>query len=768
MEHSVGPPSARTQSFLRKRVAVKYTIEQLREIVELVKHKCYDELEEKWLEMAESPTSQIRFYDSMARALLKNDERGRLAELFSLMASSLVAKGRAAEAVAVIRTAWRHAPDLGSLSETAIEALKALYGRRPHFKSFISAGGLDQRADLFRALERFEEFLYCDVGEVFEHQALGIGIVEEIAPDRRRVTIRFPGKAPKEFTCEGVRDFLKKHKAGGFRAEQLRDPEALKRRAFESPAEFVRFVLKDHPEGFSQADFKNLLLEGFMTREEWARWWADNRKTVRRDPYVDWERGVRGVMRLRSEPKPYYAGVAEEFRENDTTAARVQLIAEVAKHVGEEPPPEAFARELLDALPTEFDGLEESDLAGRLEKLYLARDLTRVFPAIAVPAQFDEAAILSKSDNSAQLILALTTFDFQCRAMKALTAINPARAAEVGAQMLPDAGPRFAQWLIDRLIALGEIAAVSRALDRLLRSPARNPEMFLWAARNYFADKYVALTLDVTPHEIISEMAEFVRDCQNQVDHGVPNTSTLRGIIVKMKNFLGEDRYTIVRRAVTPLTVAEARTLCKGFDSHAAFPELFVAALRHAVMEIHPDFDESAKAAAADLDEEVLYVTTESLQRKQGELQHLRSVEIPKNSHEIGEAASLGDLSENAEYEAAHHRQRILFKRAEELQKEIERARPIDPGWVRTDRVWPGTRFQARDVRTGEIVTYAILGAWDGRPEENVLSYLTPAAQKFLRRRVGEKVLAHRPNAEPVEYEILSIENALAPNGGTQ
>jgi len=741
---------------------LNYTIEQLREIVDLAKHKHYDELEGKWLELSEDPPGEMRFYDSMARALLKNEARDRLAELFSLMASAAVAKGRPAEAVEIIRSAWRYARDLSGLGETAIAALKALYGARLNFGRFITVAGLDQHSDLFRALERFEQFLDCDEGEAFEHASFGIGVVESIEPERYRVTIRFAGKAPKEFTLEGVREYLKRIERASFRSERLRDAESLMRRSFDAPVEFVRFVLKDYPEGLSQADFKNLLLDGLFSREQWDQWWAANRRAIRRDPLIDWGRGARGLLRLRSQPKTYYESVAEDFREADS-AARLALISEVAKHIQEEPPPRDFPSDLLDVLQTEFNGLDEADYAGRLEKIYLARDLIQWFEELKLPTGFDEKTLLSQIDDPTSLILDLSALEFQYRAVETLTAVNPTDATHVCARILPVASPRFAQWLVERLIASGEIAAISSAFEQLLRSPGRNPETFLWAARQFFADKYAALSIEIAPHEVIRRLVEFLKETQNQIEHGVPNASTLRGIQMKMKNMLAEDHHEALRKAIAPLPIDEARAVCRLFESHAAFPDNYLASLRHAVQESRPDLEEAASATGPDtLDDSVLYVTKESFQRRQADLQHLRTVEIPKNSREIGEAAAMGDLTDNAEYEAAHHRQRILFKRAEELQSEIELARVIAPNWVRTDCVWVGTRIEVRNVQTAQIEAYTILGAWDSRPEENILSYLTPAAAQFLRRRVGERVVLQRPSGEPTEYEILKIENALA------
>lgn len=741
---------------------MKYNIEELREIVDLAKRRRYSDLEERWLELAEDPPDEIRFYDSMARALLKNEARDRLTELAPLMAGALVEKNRPAEAVALARTVWRYAPDLAALGEPTVEALRRLHGDRPNFQSFTVSAGLDRRSDLLRALARFEELLYCDEGEVFEHKTFGIGVVEEIDPDRKCVSIRFAAKAPKEFTFDGVREFLTKLQRSGFRGERVKNPETLKQRVFETGAEFARFVLQDYPDGLTQVDFKNLLLEDLMTREEWDRWWAANRSALRRDPYIDWGRGPRGLMRLRSEPKTYYEAMAEGFEEDDSSARRLASIAEAAKHIAEEAAPDGFADQLVSVLRSEFEGLGDDDVSAKLERVLLARAVGRALGEVALPAGFDERALLAQAENPAEVILAISHHDLQARALETIAASDRARANELAGRMLPHAPPRFAQWLLDWLVEHGDTSDAASALAQLLRSPDRNPDAFLWAARQFFAGKFAALSLEIEARDVIPELVRYIRDLQNRIDHRVANTPTLRGIQVKLKNLIAEHDFAILRHAILPLPVEDARALCKPFESHAAFPDAYLSSLRHAVHQARPDIEEGAQAAGADdIDDSVLYVTAESLRQRRRDLQHLRSIEIPKNSREIGEAASHGDLSENAEYEAARHRQVVLFRRAEELQTEIEKARPIDPNWVRTDCVWIGTRFEARNRQSGETETYTILGAWDSRPEDNVLSYLTPSAQQFLRKQVGQQVVIERPGTEPTEYEILRIESVL-------
>ena len=735
-----------------------YTIGKLREIVELAKRKKYDELEERWLEMTEAPTNEMRFYDATIRALLKNEARPHLAELLNVMAGALTSQGRAAEALEIVRLAWRQAPDMAELRDAAAGALRALHGDRPNFQHFHRTAGLDERAGLDQALRRFERMLSCDVGEVFEHKSLGIGVVEAIEPERQRVTIRFPGKPPREFTFEGVEQFLVKHERGGFRAERLRNPDDLKRMALANGPDFVRHVLKDFPEGLSQLDLKAMLLEGVLTREEWDRWWAANRKLIRRDPYIDSGRGPRSPLRVRTAPKTYYEGVAEEFADADT-GTRQALIAEARKHIEEEAPPADFASRLLESLRAEIGALEAEDFAGRLERYFLARDLEQAFGAQA-PADYDPKTLLKQAADAGAVIRSLSTADMQIRAQETLAAADAERARTSAAKMAPAATPRFAQWLIDWLIAQGQTDAAAIAVEQILGAPRRNPEVFLSVTRQYIEGEYAALAVEIEPHTIVREMAEYMKENQNEIDHGVPHAPTLRGIQMRMRNLLADNHFELLKQAVAPLTVADARNLLKVFESHSAFPDTFLPSLRQTIVAFRPELEGQSEAErAADIDPTVLYVTPDSLRKRRADLQHIRSVEIPKNSREIGEAAAMGDLSENAEYEAARHRQRMLFTRAEEIQNELEHVRLISPNWVRTDQVWIGTRLIVRDVATGQVEHYAILGAWDSRPEEGVYSYLTPAAAAFLRKRVGERVTVQRDN-QPVEYEIVGIEKA--------
>ena len=122
------------------------------------------------------------------------------------------------------------------------------------------------------------------------------------------------------------------------------------------------------------------------------------------------------------------------------------------------------------------------------------------------------------------------------------------------------------------------------------------------------------------------------------------------------------------------------------------------------------------------------------------DLDELNKEKIPANSQAIEAAREHGDLRENAEYHMAKDEQKILLALQSELQQDLMRAKPTDFTDAPSDSVGIGSIVNLQDTNSGEKQKYVILGAWDGDPDNNVLSYLTPLGQKLLTKKVDEVV----------------------------
>ncbi len=138
------------------------------------------------------------------------------------------------------------------------------------------------------------------------------------------------------------------------------------------------------------------------------------------------------------------------------------------------------------------------------------------------------------------------------------------------------------------------------------------------------------------------------------------------------------------------------------------------------------------------------------------ELEHLRSVERPKNIQAIEEARSHGDLSENAEYEAAKDRQGFLERRISELQYKLAHVDIIDPGNLPKDRAVFGSRVVLENIDTGEEVTYQLVGPDESNVEEGRISILSPLGKAIVGKAPGSEIEVQTPGGKRC-YALVDI-----------
>lgn len=149
-------------------------------------------------------------------------------------------------------------------------------------------------------------------------------------------------------------------------------------------------------------------------------------------------------------------------------------------------------------------------------------------------------------------------------------------------------------------------------------------------------------------------------------------------------------------------------------------------------------------------------MTVEGHRRLQDELKTLIRVERPKVVQEIAEARSHGDLSENAEYDAAKDRQGFVEGRIQELNDKIARAQVIDPATIKSDKIVFGARVTLFDIDTEKEVTYQIVGEDEADIKEGKISITSPVGKALIGHTVDEEVRVVVPSGVKV-YEVTRI-----------
>lgn len=139
------------------------------------------------------------------------------------------------------------------------------------------------------------------------------------------------------------------------------------------------------------------------------------------------------------------------------------------------------------------------------------------------------------------------------------------------------------------------------------------------------------------------------------------------------------------------------------------------------------------------------------------ELQRLRAVDRPNIIQAIAEARAQGDLSENAEYEAAKERQSFIEGRIAELEAKISNAMVIDPKTLHADgRCVFGATVRMEDLDSGNIVTYQIVGEDEADIKNGKISVSSPIARGLIGKSEGEVAEVAAPGGVK-EYEILEV-----------
>ncbi len=149
-----------------------------------------------------------------------------------------------------------------------------------------------------------------------------------------------------------------------------------------------------------------------------------------------------------------------------------------------------------------------------------------------------------------------------------------------------------------------------------------------------------------------------------------------------------------------------------------------------------------------------IYLTKEGLEDIKKELEYLKLEKRPEVINALKDARSQGDLSENAEYDAARTEQALVESKISELETMINKAIIIDK--IQTDKVGIGNRVTVKYIGENDTDVYTIVGSKEVDPFENKISNESPIAKAIMGYKVGDVVTVDSPNGK-YDVEIVGI-----------
>ena len=240
-------------------------------------------------------------------------------------------------------------------------------------------------------------------------------------------------------------------------------------------------------------------------------------------------------------------------------------------------------------------------------------------------------------------------------------------------------------------------------------------------------------------------------------------TPELARCVKRFRQHLTAKPFNMLNKTLDQCKINDAREIYNLICSLRTISDANIEKLKAVILRKFPKVlagTKQAKISTAGAD--AIYSTTFGIEKVSRELEELRNVKLPEIYKAVGDAAALGDLSENAEYTAAIEERENLNRRVLELQAELDRSQIIDPEKASIDQVSLGSKVKILSISNNTEITYLILGPWDGGPEEGVLSYLSPLGNSLLKKREGDEFDVELPTGIQA-FKILNIEKGEVP-----
>jgi len=152
----------------------------------------------------------------------------------------------------------------------------------------------------------------------------------------------------------------------------------------------------------------------------------------------------------------------------------------------------------------------------------------------------------------------------------------------------------------------------------------------------------------------------------------------------------------------------------------------------------------------------VTYYTEEGLQKLRDELKEMETVQRPSISKQIAEARDKGDLSENAEYDAAKEAQGLLELKISKLKEVVANARVVDASQLSTDKVLILSVVKIKNMKNGMTLNYTIVAENEANLRENKISVESPIGKGLLGKKIGDIAKIQTPGGT-MEFEIMEI-----------
>jgi len=676
----------------------------------LIQQKKFDDLEALWLDQIDKDPGDADSFINAAKVLRKAEQRTQSDTLLGLLSDALKERKLWPQRLHVLKEIGRLSKHPATFRPQIEEALRKSLGEHKSFaRAFQFANFSDPQSNPVERAEKIETWLTYDEGECYFMTGRGAGRVTELNPELGICRLDFEREKRVSVPLGAAAKFLIPLPEGHVLREKFTDPDGVKKQAKGSPSEFLVRILQSFGRPMVMSEVRDAVI-GIVPEEKWSSWWTSARKNQQ---IVTSGTGAKATYAFAGSSSDAEAVIRRDFERADVKT-KLDL---ARKHSGRR---QELADTFASALAAEAGKLARTDASTAWQILATLESLPGTFEA-----PFDSNVLLT-GPTASRTVAGISDKALRERALAVVREIHEDWPKVYSEVFFLEPEPRLLTSIVTALEDAGRTEMRERLVDMTLRYPRRYPNAFYWYAKRLSDDATLG---DRAGYPMLFQILDALTHDE------------FSGVRARLKEMFDKGALA-VRIVMREENEEQARKLVETLDRYGALEEYRRDIVRQAALMKFPTLREPQQ--------EPVYATADSLEKKRAELQHLKSVEIPANSKALQAAREMGDLRENFEYKAARARAEYLSARVGELASELSRVRVLDPAQLDTSVVRVGTKVELSNGDVRREVT--ILGPWESDPERGVYSNQSEVAGKLMGHAAGD-IVTFMGN----DYQIESI-----------
>lgn len=616
----------------------------------------------------------------------------------------------------------------------AIELYRGVYSDVPTLERLIDISGLGGGKPIRRALQTLDIAVAIEPGAYLVHKDEGPAAkVVDVDTDAWSARIQTPD-GEELFDVVTLGDHYELADEHNFRVLQQFDPDGLKKLLDKRPAELVLSLVQVNGNRMSSDQLELMLTPKYVEPEQWTKWWARVRSGLKKNPRVRLDGRNPVIIEYSDVEVPLEQELWSKFQPNSPPKTWLNLAQEYIRESKARSlsPQKSFILKLRDAAKAEAVVLCKRGDAECLAAWLCIGELTRLAGEQSDDAQ--AIALINKERSILKALAAVTDDTFWGLALKCVKKGRPQTYLQDYALLLPQVPAQRCDALVEQIIKNDQQQLLTDIVARILADPIVNLNGLCWL---YLGPKH-ADQLGVPP--LVTLVNKLLAVLEQVRDSQTISADTAREIRAQVRRTFAAQKFGRFKQCMADIGEGMADALRTQIKRCSGLSQAVSSDMLSCIRSAYPALWLSDRPRKPPWeDDSVLYCTARGRSLKDEELNEIINVKMKENGKAIGEAAALGDLSENSEYKAALEERDLLRARAAEIQSQLAIARVMTPGDVLTECVNVGTKVAFRNLSGGTDLTLTFLGPWEADVDNLVLNYRAPLSRRLMGLKVGDQ-----------------------------